>query len=70
MGIGQHIKIFVYGPYMNPKYLDQKGITYCSEHKLSIVDYDVCFSTRTDDWKKSDGRLERERGKQIRRCRV
>ena len=53
MDKGQHFKIFVYGPYMNPKYLDQKGITYYNDYKASIVDYDVCFSTRTDDWKKA-----------------
>jgi len=70
MSVGQHLKIFVYGLYMNPKYLDQKGITYFSEWRSFIVGYDICFSTRTDDWKKSDGRLEGERRKRIRRCRV
>jgi len=65
MDLRPHFKIFVYGPYMNPKYLDQKGITYYGEHKSSIVDYDICFSTRTDDWKKAMVDLKERKGNRL-----
>jgi cation transport regulator ChaC len=65
MGVRQSFKIFVYRPYMNPKYLDQKGITYHGAYKSSIVDYDICFSTRTDDWKKAMVDLKERKGNKL-----
>ena len=47
----KHYYLFVYGPYMNPKYLDQHGIKYLSSKKASLVDFDICFSSRINNWK-------------------
>ena len=46
-----HFWLFVYGPYMNPKYLDQHGIKYISSRKAILLDYDICFSSTIDNWK-------------------
>ena len=42
--------LFVYGPYMNPKYLREKNIDFISSCKAILNGYKSCFSTRTDDW--------------------
>ncbi len=43
--------LFVYGPYMNPKYLYERGIEIISSKRVFLRDYDICFSTKTNDWK-------------------
>jgi len=59
--------LFVYGPYMNPKYLIDKGINFNNAPlKALLYGYEICFSTKTCDWKsamidikeKKDGKVE------------
>ncbi len=45
------MQLFVYGPYMNPKYLKGKGINIINSQKAVLKDYSICFSTKTNDWK-------------------
>jgi gamma-glutamylcyclotransferase (GGCT)/AIG2-like uncharacterized protein YtfP len=47
----KHYSLFVYGPYMNPKYLDMHGIKYLRSQKAILLDYDICFSSKIDNWK-------------------
>jgi gamma-glutamylcyclotransferase (GGCT)/AIG2-like uncharacterized protein YtfP len=43
--------LFVYGPYMNPKYLLERGVSISNARRAILKGYDLCFSTRTGDWK-------------------
>jgi hypothetical protein len=42
--------LFVYGPYVSPKYLSEKSIDFISSCKAILNGYKSYLSTRTDDW--------------------
>ena len=43
--------LFVYGPYMNPKYLEDHGLRINHSQRAFLHGYEICFSTLTNDWR-------------------
>ena len=50
---------------MNPKYLDQHGIKYYRSEKGILHDYEICFSTKADNWKKALIDLNENKGHRL-----
>ncbi len=57
--------LFVYGPYMDPKYLEEKGIKIICMRKSILKDYVICFSTKTNDWKDAMIDLKESKGDKV-----
>jgi cation transport regulator ChaC len=45
--------VFVYGSSMNPKYLKEKNVDFINACKAIMNGYNICFSTKTDDWRQA-----------------
>jgi cation transport regulator ChaC len=45
--------LFIYGSYMNPKYLREKNIDFINSCKAIMNGYNICFSTKTYDWRQA-----------------
>ena len=45
--------LFVYGPYMNTRYLEKREIAYSSARKAVLKNFRISFTTKTNDWKKA-----------------
>ena len=57
--------LFVYGPYMNPKFLQEKGINIKHSERAVLKDYEICFSTKTNDYKIAMIDIKESKGKRV-----